>query len=41
MASGQVVSEGRLFVTHGFTFFGTSRPNLPGYVGGIRVYELP
>ncbi|MGB5810371.1 MAG: PQQ-binding-like beta-propeller repeat protein [Polyangiales bacterium] len=41
MASGQVVSNGLLFVTHGFTFFGTSRPDLPGYVGGLRVYGLP
>jgi hypothetical protein len=40
-AAGQSISDGRLFVAHGFTFFTPeSRENQPGYMGGLRVYGL-
>ena len=40
-AAGQSISNGRLFVAHGFTFFAQEdRQNQPGYVGGLRVYGL-
>ncbi len=39
LASGQVISDGRLFVTHGFSFLGITG-GAPGAEGGLRVYEL-
>ena len=39
LASGQTVSNGRLFVTHGFSFIGITG-GAPGEEGGIRVYDL-
>ena len=40
LASGQVVYDGRLLVTHGFQFIGIEG-NPTGFRGGLRVYELP
>ena len=41
-AAGPTISDGRLFIAHGFTFFAAEdRENQPGYMGGLRVYALP
>lgn len=40
LASGQTISDGRLFVTHGFSFIGITG-NAPGMEGGIQAYGLP